>query len=40
MPTGLDFRHGTLYASAWSIAGFLGIHDAGQVVAVRPRAFS
>lgn len=40
MPTGLDFHGGVLYASAWSVAGFLGIPDAGQVVAVRPSAFS
>lgn len=40
MPTGLDFHHGVLYVSAWSVAGFLGIPDAGQVVAVRPEAFS
>ena len=40
MPTGLDFHKGILYASAWSTAGFLGIPDAGQVVAIRPEAFS
>ena len=39
MPTGLDFEDGKLYASAWSIAGFLGIQDAGQVVQVGRRAF-
>jgi hypothetical protein len=39
MPTGLDFHKGTLYASTWSVAGFLGIADAGQVVAVEDSAF-
>jgi len=39
MPTGLDYERGHLYASAWSIAGFLGIEGAGQVVRVSPRAF-
>ncbi len=39
MPTGLLWRDGALYASAWSIAGFLGIPDAGQVVKVRSRSF-
>lgn len=41
MPTGLLWFEGTLYASAWSVAGlFLGIPAAGQVVAVTDRAFS
>ncbi len=39
MPTGLDYERGHLYASAWSIAGMLGIPQAGQVVQVNPRAF-
>jgi len=39
MPTGLDFDHGRLYASAWSIASFLGIKHAGQIVRVRPGSF-
>ena len=39
MPTGLDLKNGDLYASAWSIASFLGIQHAGQVVKVRERAF-
>ena len=39
MPTGLLWKNGTLYASAWSIAGFLQIPDAGQVVSVRDSAF-
>jgi len=40
MPTGLLWLRGTLYASAWSTAGFLGIEGAGQVVAVHDSAFS
>jgi hypothetical protein len=39
MPTGLDYFHGKLYASSWSIAGFLGIPDAGQLVEVNQKAF-
>ena len=39
MPSGLLWKNGTLYASAWSIASFLGIPDAGQVVSVRDSAF-
>ncbi len=39
MPSGLLFAGGKLYASAWSIAGFLGIKDAGQIVRVSDRAF-
>jgi outer membrane protein assembly factor BamB len=39
MPTGLDFDHGRLYASTWSIASFLGIQHAGQIVKVDRRAF-
>jgi hypothetical protein len=39
MPTGLDYRHGHLYASAWSIASFLQIPNAGQIVKVSRRAF-
>lgn len=39
MPTGLDFADGKLYASAWSIAGFMGIPKAGQVVAIKSSAF-
>jgi DNA-binding beta-propeller fold protein YncE len=34
MPTGLEFRNGRLYASAWSVAIFLNMPDAGQVVTV------
>lgn len=39
MPTGLELHDGKLYASAWSIASFLGIEGAGQVVRVRESAF-
>jgi DNA-binding beta-propeller fold protein YncE len=39
MPTGLEYFGGRLYASAWSIASFLGIPHAGQLVQVEPGAF-
>lgn len=39
MPTGLVLKNGKLYASAWSIASFLGMSNAGQVVKVRPGDF-
>ena len=39
MPTGLEYFHGRLYASSWSIASFLGIQHAGQLVVVKPGAF-
>ncbi len=39
MPVGLLVRGGHLYSTAWSIAFFLGINDAGQVVEVKRRAF-
>ena len=39
MPTGLAWHGGRLYASAWSVAGFLGIPHAGQVVSISPDAF-
>ena len=39
MPTGLDYRHGKLYSSAWSVAFFMNIPHAGQIVRVAPRAF-
>lgn len=39
MPTGVLWKDGALYSSAWSIAAFLGISDAGQVVRVSDRAF-
>ena len=41
MPIGLQLRGGALYSTAWSVAGaFLGAKHAGQVVKVRPTAFS
>lgn len=40
MPTGLDYEDGELYASAWSVAIFLGIEGGGQIVQVHPRAFT
>ncbi|MBC7638297.1 MAG: ScyD/ScyE family protein [Rhodoferax sp.] len=41
MPTGLAWHGGTLYSTAWSLAGlFLGIPDAGQVVTVPAGAFT
>ncbi len=39
MPTGLLWRDGSLYSTAWSIASFLGIEHAGQVVKVPGGAF-
>lgn len=39
MPTGLALKNGRLYASAWSVAFFMGMEHAGQVVRVRGRAF-
>ena len=39
MPTGLEFLYGRLYASAWSVAGFLGMPSAGEVVKVPRGAF-
>jgi hypothetical protein len=39
MPTGLEFHDGRLYASAWSVAAFLGMPGAGEVVQVGSRAF-
>ena len=39
MPTGLVIKDGALYSSAWSVASFLGMKNAGQVVKVAPRAF-
>lgn len=39
MPSGLLWHHGKLYSSAWSVAAFLGIPDAGQVVTVSQKAF-
>ena len=39
MPSGLLWPDGTLYASAWSVAGELGMKDAGQIVKVNPSSF-
>ncbi len=39
MPTGLLFKGGHLYSTAWSVASFLGIPDAGQIVKVKAGAF-
>ena len=39
MPTGLLFKGGHLYSTAWSAASFLGISDAGQIVKVKASAF-
>jgi hypothetical protein len=39
MPTGVEFFGGSLYATSWSTAGFLGIKHAGRLVQVRPSAF-
>jgi outer membrane protein assembly factor BamB len=39
-PTGLLYKGGKLYASAWTLAGlFFGIPDVGQIVEVSPSAF-
>ncbi|MGV8910849.1 MAG: ScyD/ScyE family protein [Propionicimonas sp.] len=40
MPTGLEYMNGHLYASSWSIASFLGIKNAGEIVEVNLRSFS
>lgn len=40
MPTGLVLKNGHLFSSAWSVASFLGLQHAGQVVRVKERAFS
>ncbi|NHC44336.1 ScyD/ScyE family protein [Motilibacter aurantiacus] len=39
MPSGLAFHDGALYASAWSVAVFIGMPSAGQVVRVGDAAF-
>jgi hypothetical protein len=39
MPSGLLWRDGKLWSSAWAIAAFVGIPDAGQVVTVAKSAF-
>ncbi|MGY1641704.1 ScyD/ScyE family protein [Geodermatophilus sp. SYSU D00703] len=40
MPTGLLLEDGELYASAWSIAGFVGLPARGEVVRVADDAFA
>ncbi|MDK3256566.1 ScyD/ScyE family protein [Blastococcus capsensis] len=40
MPTGLEVEDGQLHASAWSVAGFLGMPSAGEVQRISDRAFS
>ena len=39
MPTGLEVKHGKLYASTWSVANFLGLDHAGKIEQVRQSAF-
>jgi hypothetical protein len=39
MPTGLAYHDGSLYASAWSVAGFMGMRNAGQIVRVHASSF-
>jgi sugar lactone lactonase YvrE len=39
LPAGLEFEDGDLYASAWSVAIFLGLEDRGEVVKVDEPAF-
>ena len=39
MPTGLELENGALYASAWSVASFLGLDGAGEIVRVGEDAF-
>jgi hypothetical protein len=39
MPTGLELKNRHLFASAWSVASFMGMAHAGQVVKVRESAF-
>lgn len=40
MPSGLLIDKGTLYASAWSVAGQFGLPNAGQIVRVDDNAFT
>ena len=40
LPTGLEFEDGELYASAWSVAIFLGLEDRGEVVRIDDDAFT
>jgi hypothetical protein len=39
LPAGLEFEDGELFASAWSIAIFLGLEDRGEVVMIGDDAF-
>ena len=39
MPTGLEVEEGKLYASAWSIAAFLGMPSAGEIQRIGSGAF-
>jgi hypothetical protein len=39
MPTGLEIEGGELYASAWSVAAFLGIPGRGEVQRIGEGAF-
>lgn len=39
MPTGIDYRNGELYVSAWGTASFYGLQHAGQIVKVADSAF-
>ena len=39
LPSGLEFEDDDLYASAWSVAIFLGLEDRGEVVHVGDEAF-
>ena len=40
MPTGLEIEDGELYASAWSVAAFLGLTDRGEVQRIDDDAFT
>jgi hypothetical protein len=40
MPTGLEIKDGNLYASAWSVASFLGLSGAGEIQRIGDRAFT
>ena len=40
LPSGLEWEDGALYASAWSIAGFLGLEGRGEVVQIGDDAFT
>jgi len=39
MPTGLEIEGGELYASAWSVAAFLGIPGRGEIKRIGEGAF-